>query len=238
MAAGRGDAARGRLSGAVPEQPAFRRRILKHDLAAYIRDLVFSAELRPGARVDQDAIARVFGISKLPVREALIVLESEGLIVSYPNRGSFVAELQPDDFYDSFLIVGELSALAARRAAVRITDEELGRLRECLDCMANTSDVDAAEVAHHEFHRIINLAGGSQRLNRMLRRLSNAIPERKHYESRIPDMEMFEEDRTLFEALEAKASERAAEAILSHFTHGAQHAVALLRKGGFWENRG
>ena len=223
-----------RSGGSGDQLRSFRRRNLKDDLASYIRELVFSAELRPGMRVDQDAIARVFGTSKLPVREALIVLESEGLMVNYPNRGSFVADLTPDDFRDSYLVVGQVSAIAARRAATRITDEQLTCMGELLGRM-ESADFEVTDASHHEFHRLVNLAGGSRRLNRVLRMLSNAIPERLHYAARIPGEELIAEHRVLLKALEDRDPDLAAGATLAHFTNGARHAVDFLSDRGFWD---
>ena len=221
--------------GAPGARVPHRRTNLKDELASYIRDQVFSANLKQGVRVDQDAIAQVFGTSKLPVREALILLEAEGLIVNIPNRGSFVAELTPEDFRDSYLIVGNLSAIAARRAASRISDDELQRMSSMLEVMDESEDVERAEISHHEFHRIVNLAGGSLRLNKVLRTLSNAIPERLHYATRSPSSDLIEVHAAILKALEEHDPEAAAEATIRHFESGASHAVEVLSSHGFWD---
>ena len=71
-----------------------RRRNLSEDVAEYIREGIMSGALRPGTRIDQDAIAADLGVSRLPVREALISLDKEGLINTIPRRGAFVARME------------------------------------------------------------------------------------------------------------------------------------------------
>jgi DNA-binding GntR family transcriptional regulator len=212
-----------------------RRRNLKDDIAAHIRELVFAAELRPGMRVDQDAVAAELGVSKLPVREALIVLEAEGLIAMYPSRGAFIADLTPEDFHDTYLAVGQISALAARRAASRITDAEVAELRELMARMQSDAGVLDGD-SHHEFHRLVNVLGGSRRLNRVLRSLANALPERLHVESRGGTPGVAAEHIEMFAALVSRDGERAAAATLAHFVGGAGHAVDLLAERGFWDD--
>ena len=219
--------------GTVRPRGRPRRRNLKDDIATHIRDLVFAAELRPGMRVDQDAVAAELGVSKLPVREALIVLEAEGLIVTRPSRGSFVAELTPEDFHDTYLAVGQISAVSARRAAMRITDAQLDELRALTEQMQAPAGVLDGD-SHHRFHRTINLLGGSRRLNRVLRSLANAVPERLHYESRGGALGVAGEHAEMLAALTARDPDRAAAAALAHFAGGAGHAVELLAERGFW----
>src|SRR5690606_9987065 len=90
---------------------------LKDEVARYVRDLILSGAVHAGQRIDQDEIAEQVGVSRLPVREALIILEAEGLIVNVARRGSFVAPLSPDDFFDHFEMYGLLAGIAAGRAA-------------------------------------------------------------------------------------------------------------------------
>src|SRR5687768_13321941 len=84
--------------------------------AAYIRNLIFDGELRPGDRVPQDQIAAVLGMSKIPVREALVALEREGWVRIELNRGVFVNLFDEQVVQDQFALFGLLYGLAAERA--------------------------------------------------------------------------------------------------------------------------
>src|SRR5690606_34743503 len=87
------------------------------DVAGHIRRLIFSQEMRPGDHVPQDEIAKTLGVSKLPVREALAILESEGLVTVEPNRGAFISALTREEVEDQYLMYGAVHGLAAARAA-------------------------------------------------------------------------------------------------------------------------
>ncbi|MBP0656595.1 GntR family transcriptional regulator, partial [Mycobacterium tuberculosis] len=87
--------------------------VRKESAAREIRSLVFAGELRPGSKVDQDALAEKLGMSKLPVREALIALAGEGIIETIPRRGAFVADLAREDIRDHYWMLGVISGLAA-----------------------------------------------------------------------------------------------------------------------------
>lgn len=215
----------------------FQRHNLKEDVAAYVRELIFGGQFKPGMKVDQDRIADTLGVSKLPVREALILLESEGIIESYPRRGAFVAPLTPDDVYDHYHIFALLVSAAAERAATRITDEEIEQLERLLQQMEEWDSSESAagqEQLNDEFHRIINRAGGSRRLNAVLRSLSHGIPSRLYHQTRgWTDMAQ-KEHRAIVEALRARDPEGAAAAAAAHVDSGASHAVRILRESGFW----
>jgi DNA-binding GntR family transcriptional regulator len=83
-------------SAPLPQRP-LKRRSSGEAAALHIRKLIFDGYLRPGARVHQDDVARGLGISRIPVREALIALEQQGWVTIEPNRGAFVV---PGDFYE------------------------------------------------------------------------------------------------------------------------------------------
>ena len=88
------------------------------------------ARSRPGTKVDQDEISAALGMSRVPVREALIELAQESLIDAVPRRGAFVARLERADIVDHYRIFGLIAGLAGSRAATSLTDEQLVQLRQ------------------------------------------------------------------------------------------------------------
>ncbi|MEU6646327.1 GntR family transcriptional regulator [Saccharomonospora sp. NPDC046836] len=209
---------------------------LKEDAAALIREMIFASEFKPGMRVDQDLVADHLGTSKLPVREALILLEGEGLVSNIPRRGAFVANLTAEDIQDSYHAIGQLSAIATARAAVRLTDEDLKRLRELVERMDDHDlSADSYSEFNHEFHRAIHRAGASARLRRALRSLTNAVPDRLHTSIRHHSPEIQAEHWEILQALEHRDPDRAVSATVGHFLSGAKHAIDLLVDRGFWD---
>src|SRR5665213_1809643 len=88
-------------------------------IAAHIRSLIFEGELRPGMRVPQDAVASDLGVSRIPVREALIVLEREGWITNEMHRGAFISALDEQAVHDHYELFGLIYGFAADRALAR-----------------------------------------------------------------------------------------------------------------------
>ena len=84
-------------------------------VSEHIRRLIFDGGLHPGDRIPQDAIVAELGVSRIPVREALIEMARDGLVVNEPHIGAFVGEFDEQVLRDHFEIVGLLQAMAAER---------------------------------------------------------------------------------------------------------------------------
>ncbi len=142
-------------------------------LRAYeeIRRRIFSGEYPAGVRLREDELSAALGVSRTPVREALRRLDAEGLVVNIPNRGAHVASWTGEELNDIFELRALLESYAARRAATRLTAEELDRLQElteqmdsCLDKLPSDEQYDLITRLNYEFHQGIMEAAGSQLL--------------------------------------------------------------------------
>jgi DNA-binding GntR family transcriptional regulator len=101
-----------------------------HDEAvARLRDLITDGSLEPGSKVSEKALCELFGISRTPLREALKVLATEGLVVLRPHRGARVAEFSSKELAELFPVMGALEGLAGELACARITEAELDEIR-------------------------------------------------------------------------------------------------------------
>ncbi len=209
---------------------------LKEAAAQEIRRQVFAGVLRPGVRIDQDAVAERLGISKLPVREALIALEVEGVIEVVPRRGAFVARLSREDVRDQYWMLGVISGLAAERAAARMSPASLEALDEIAARMETEVSSERLDLLNFEFHRVINRASRSRRLVSELKVLGSAIPH-GFYESHAQWSAAAHADhREIIDALRAGAGDVARKLTEDHFLRGGNRAVALLEERGFWDD--
>ena len=95
-----------------------------------IRDAILEGRIGPGDRLKEETIARDLGLSRTPVREALLLLQGEGLVESSPNRGATVRAFDADEIEEMYQLRAVLEGYAARRAAVRIRPDELQLLEE------------------------------------------------------------------------------------------------------------
>ena len=114
-------------------------RTLQDIVTDRLRAAILGGQLGPGDRLQHDDIARQFGVSRMPVREALRVLQSEGLIELRPHRGAIVVDLRPNDVAEIFEIRAMLEARAAELAAPNLSDATLRQMRETLDEMGRIS---------------------------------------------------------------------------------------------------
>ena len=211
-----------------------RRRNLAEDVAAHIRQEILAGRMRPGDRIDQDAIATQLGVSRLPVREALISLDQEGLIESIPRRGAYVTRLEREDIADHYQLFGQVAGLAAARAVTRLDDAGLVELIALHDSMHATEDLETQQRLNHEFHRLINTAAASQRITGMLRLLSRSLP--MPYVD-FPQEWLREADRQhqeIIDAFRRRDTLAAQRAMEQHISASGRHAIDVLDAMGFF----
>jgi DNA-binding GntR family transcriptional regulator len=145
-------------------------------IASHIRWLIFDGSLRPGMRVPQDAIARNLGVSRIPVREALIVLEREGWVTIEMHRGAFINALDEQSVHDHYELFGLLYGFAARRALARATPDLADRLAEIQSSFAGATEPDELRRLSMTFNGTIVDAAASPRINVPLRAMSALVP--------------------------------------------------------------
>lgn len=142
----------------------------------YIRRLIFDGVLRQGDRVPQDAIAEQLGLSRVPVREALLSLEREGWVTIKPHRGAFIGALDENVVRDHYELYGHVYSFAARRAVQRRSPELLQRLADLQKEIAATDDAREAWRLNLAFHGTIVEMARSPRLQSVLRAMAGIVP--------------------------------------------------------------
>jgi DNA-binding GntR family transcriptional regulator len=134
------------------------------DIEQRLRNDIVSGELPFGARLRIEDLALRYGVSHMPVREALRVLHGEGLVVIEPNRGARVRPIYAGFIEDIFDVRSAIETMLARRAAERRSPAHLAQLRcaaERLEACVETGDVTRVPAANREFHTAINDAAGN-----------------------------------------------------------------------------
>lgn len=114
----------------VPLPQRSRRSALHHDVVTALRQMIVEGRLKPGARVPEQQFCRSFGVSRTPLREALKILASEGLVELRPNRGSVVAPIYVDRIASVFEMMGALEELTGTLICARISNEEIEGLEQ------------------------------------------------------------------------------------------------------------
>jgi DNA-binding GntR family transcriptional regulator len=145
-------------------------------IALHIRSLIFEGELRPGMRVPQDAIATDLGVSRIPVREALIVLEREGWVTNEMHRGAFINALDEQAVHDHYELFGLIYGFAAKRALARGAADLPQQLADLHASFSAATSPDELYRLSIDFHALIVKAAASPRINVALRAMSALVP--------------------------------------------------------------
>ena len=142
--------------------------------ADLIRQAIIDGRVMPGQRLKEEELAQQLGISRTPVREALLILQTEGLVESSPNRGATVRSYELSDLEDMYELRALLEGNAARRAATRIDADALQRLHEScarFEKLVAGSNVNELVAENALFHDTILTAADSERLAGMVRQV-------------------------------------------------------------------
>jgi DNA-binding GntR family transcriptional regulator len=162
--------------GELPAADVLVRRSSGEQAALYIRRLIFDGVLREGDRVPQDAIAEKLGLSRIPVREALLFLEREGWVTIKPHRGAFIGALDETVVRDHYELYGHVYSFVAARAAERQTPEMLTRLTELQKQIQAAADPQSAWRLNQAFHTTLIEMARSPRLNAVLGAMAGIVP--------------------------------------------------------------
>lgn len=212
---------------------------LKLDMSEYLplRDVVFNTlreailrgDLKPGERLMEIQLANKMGVSRTPIREAIRMLEQEGLAVTMPRKGAEVAKMTLKGMEDVLEIRAALDELASQLACVRITEEQLVRLEQKkrdFEFSLRTANVRQIAEADVNFHDIIYEATENPKLVNMLNHLREQV-----YRYRVEYLKnaenypiLIKEHEAIYQSLKNRNKEEATLAIREHV---ANQAIAV-----------
>ncbi len=140
-----------------------------------IRQAILDGRLPPGRRLKEEELAHELGISRTPVREALLMLQAEGLVDAAPNRGATVRSHSVEDLTDLYQLRALLEGYAARRATAGLSDEAIAGLRESSNrfqaLVGDGAEMPVLVKENLLFHQTILEGAGSARLVAMVRQV-------------------------------------------------------------------
>ena len=201
-----------------------------------LKDEIRTNRMAPGYQAPEPEIALRLGMSRTPVREALIRLEAEGLVELVPRRGARVLPIRADDMKEIYEILTALEpAAAANLAARKPSAEELAPLELAtaeMEAALEAEDLDAWAEADDRFHRALLALHGNQRLQGFV----NALFDQAH-RARIVTLRMrgmptksTEEHRQIVEHLLAGDAEAVREAFRAHRQRASEELLSILEK--------
>jgi len=138
----------------------------------YIRSAIFDRTFAPGFHIREEEIADRLAVSRTPVRQAIRQLVSEGLVDIKENRRSYVTDVADEDFDLIFDLVALLESYSVRRAAERLTPEQIQQLQEIEDELEAAEEDDAGFLdANARFHNLLHDASGSRLLQKIVKQV-------------------------------------------------------------------
>ncbi|PWC13469.1 GntR family transcriptional regulator [Brenneria corticis] len=165
------------------------RKTLHSEIADLIREMIVRGELEPGSRIPEKTLCEQFEISRTPLREALKVLATEGMIVLLPQRGARVATLTDDELFEIFPIIASLEGLAGEIACQHITGDELANIEQLHHAMLLAYQrLDRLEYSrlNREIHLALFAATHNQSLIALYHNLELRIRNIRHTIRQLP----------------------------------------------------
>ncbi|WP_027894255.1 GntR family transcriptional regulator [Calidithermus chliarophilus] len=186
-----------------------------------LREAILEGRLAPGQKLSVPELARQMGVSRSPVREAILQLVGEGLAVERTRRGVVVANLSARDLGEIYEVREVLEALAVRLAAQRARPEQLRAMRDVLERQrqaVESRDPQLYSQTNQQLHTLISQSSGNPRLQRILALLFGEMQLAFRTLSNNPahTMRGHQEHRRIVEALEARDSGAAEAAMRRH----------------------
>mgnify|MGYP002776347768 FL=1 len=153
-------------------------RPLYEDVAERLREQIFSHELAPGSWLDEQSLAVAFGISRTPMREAIKVLASEGLVTTKMNKGAYVTEVDRRDLEQIFTVLSLLEGQAAKETAIKASEAQLTQLDNLhhrLEKAAADRDTEQFFEINVKFHDLIQEIAGNKWMNGVIEDLRKVL---------------------------------------------------------------
>jgi len=155
------------------------RQRLSNQVYDILKDMIANHRFNPGTRINVEQITKEVGASRTPVWEAVHRLIQEGLLVSIPNRGVFMAALTPKHAIELYMVREVLEGLAARLAIANMDDKTLKKMTKCLEeqlKVIEKEDLVGYSRLDYDFHAMVYEASGNRTLQEMLEAIKNKMP--------------------------------------------------------------
>lgn len=196
---------------------------LSYEIYKKLKSMILANEFEAGAKLKQEHIATMFGVSRMPLHRAFQMLENEMLVESIPRRGYFVTKVDAKQLIDAFECREALEGIAARRAAKNITKEQLKYMKSLFAKFIGAKEIDVPQYidSDQEFHNMIMKISGNQILNRLEMLGNNTIRTYRGGLLRTP-METMPEHLAIIAALEEGNGELAEKLVREHMNKSLQ----------------
>jgi DNA-binding GntR family transcriptional regulator len=205
------------------------RQRLSNQVYDILKDMIANHRFNPGTRINVEQITKEVGASRTPVWEAVHRLIQEGLLVSIPNRGVFMAALTPKHAIELYTVREVLEGLAARLAIANMDDKTLKKMTKCLEeqlKVIEKEDLVGYSRLDYDFHAMVYEASGNRTLQEMLETIKNKMrPIAMHISPILSNL--YHDHEAILEAFKNRDPDKAEAAFRSH-NH---HMIGQIQRG-------
>ncbi|MFH1116652.1 MAG: GntR family transcriptional regulator [Pseudomonadota bacterium] len=212
-------------------------RSLSETVAQRIRDMIRRGVLKKGDRIVEKQLCDALGVSRTPLREALRILKSEGLIDLVPNKGAHVAQPSMQDIRELFEVMSILEGACARTASEKMNEADFARLvklHQKLEKHFEKKDHEKYLEVNHKFHSLIQEIAGNKLFNEILGGLRQKILLYRQRQLFQPDrfQASMEEHRWLLEALRNRDADSVESLMKTHLMKQCEALRTLYEEAG------
>lgn len=214
-----------------------RRKSLHEELTQTLRDLIIHGNLPPGIKVPEKELCDAYSVSRTPLREALKVLASEGLVVLEPNRGARVSPITQQDMDEVFPVMGALEALAGELACRNVTDAEIGEIQAMHDEMLGhhrSGDLESYFAVNQRIHEAVLEVARNPTLTSHHRALSARVQRARYVANTTPARwaQAVQEHEDIMTHLRARDGEKLAQTLRVHLENKLTAIKQFLARKG------
>ena len=212
------------------------RQALPHQAAQSLRRMLIEGAITPGAKLNERELSEQLKISRTPLREAIKMLASEGLVELLPNRGAVALSLNEQDVIDTFEVMANLEAQSGELAALRITDGELAEIKALhYEMLASFTrrDLPRYYMLNAQIHERINAAAKNPVLSRTYAQLNarlQALRFRSNQDGQKWQHAVHEHEQLII-ALETHDSAAMRKVLIEHLSNKRDAVLDLMRSG-------
>ncbi len=212
-----------------------RAKTLHQEVITQIRELIRKGNLVRGQKIDEQHLSELMGVSRTPVREALRVLHSEGIVDLIPHKGAYVTQLKIEEIRDLFEVMSVLEGTCARLAAQQMTREDLKKIESLhrnLEKHFAKKNHEAYLETNQYLHVLIQELSGNTVLNDVLNGLRQKILLYRHRQLYYKDRfaESMQEHRQILEALQNRDPSLAESGMRTHLMNQCEALITLYTR--------
>jgi DNA-binding GntR family transcriptional regulator len=217
-----------------PDLPRMERQRLHDAVVEHLQTLIIEGVLAPGVKLNEREVCERLGISRTPLREAMKVLASEGLIEIVPNRGAFVSKMTDTEIWETFELMSGLESMSGELAAERISPAEIADIQALHDAMIvcrAKNDLPGYYSRNQTIHNKINAAARNSVLRQTylsVNRRLQALRFKSNFKEAKWDRAIHEHEE-MIKALETRDGKKLAAILRQHLLDKRDSVMADLR---------